>query len=290
MRSISRIGTLHVGRRYAWRGISDWSFRIRSSMLRYLLSETTVAPDTPLPTEETVRERELKILQRARQWGIGHENGVPGDLQLLALLQHHGAPTRLLDVTSNPMTALWFACQNADRKDVRGIPRDARGVLFAFDVTDYPAYDTVYSGRGTWGYTGDPEGWPLQQALELSSEELRPFILNPTFRDARMQAQEGFFISAAAVDGFSIPGIDGIPFPHAPTPGAAAFENLFAPDERKAGRPKALPFAALVIPTKIKQQMLKHLSGTYNRSYRTLFPDVNGFTTALRQGNVDLSN
>lgn len=53
----------------------------------------------------------------------------PNDLQLLALLQHNGLPTRLLDVTANPLTAPWFACMSKPSRD---------GLLIAFNVSTYP--------------------------------------------------------------------------------------------------------------------------------------------------------
>jgi hypothetical protein len=54
--------------------------------------------------------------------------------------------------------------------------------------------------------------------------------------------------------------------------------------DHEAGRDSSL--VVVVIPTRVKWQMQRHLRATYNRSRSVLFPDVGGFVDVLREGEV----
>lgn len=280
MRSVSRIGTLQLGRRYVWRGVPDWKWRVQSSLIRRLIAEH---PGHVVPDEAAVRARERAIVKAARAWRLDAA-GTATDQGVLAALQHHGAPTRLLDVTSNPMTALWFACQRAPSG------RDASGVLLAFDVTGLEVLPTAFAySAATYGSMEDPVGWHFQYRLELSATDGRPFLVEPTEPDARMRAQEGLFISGAVPARPGQAPVDGLPVGTGSPPGATALHTLFAVTERTRGRPRGLPFVAILIPPPLKATMRQHLETTYNRRDSVLFPDLAGFAKALNDGSVDLS-
>jgi hypothetical protein len=53
------------------------------------------------------------------------------DVEVLAYAQHHGAPTRLLDWSTNPLIALWFALseRGADAEDGVVFKLDAQGAM-----------------------------------------------------------------------------------------------------------------------------------------------------------------
>ena len=90
---------------------------------------------------------------------------LPSDWEWLALAQHHGLPTRLLDWSSNPLVALYFAVEKHEDRD---------GVFFALKAR------TQYSEERT----------RRESPFELS----KPVKYRPASVTPRIRAQEGLFV------------------------------------------------------------------------------------------------
>jgi hypothetical protein len=91
---------------YAFRGVADSTHALTTSLARL--------------GEEGVRH-EGHLLRNFRKYA--HRDAVPGDSiwNWLALAQHHGLPTRLLDWTYSPYVALHFLTEDTARFDCDGV-------------------------------------------------------------------------------------------------------------------------------------------------------------------------
>ncbi|WP_259065262.1 FRG domain-containing protein [Mucilaginibacter sp. X4EP1] len=108
---------------------------------------------------------EIKMLSEFRRTShLLMNKQIDSDWDLLVYAQHFGLKTRLLDWSSNPMVALWFACQNE----------------FKFQSDSY-----VYILSGNSSLLADINKSPF--------ETTKTRILCPVLNSERILAQSGWF-------------------------------------------------------------------------------------------------
>jgi len=76
-------------------------------------------------------EKERQLLINFRRHALPHLNGQSGlnDWEILAIAQHHGLPTRLLDWTTNALVAAYFANEQSESDD--------DGIVHALELKHY---------------------------------------------------------------------------------------------------------------------------------------------------------
>lgn len=93
---------------WAFRGQSDASWPLLSALPRRLLHI-----DVPPAQWRQREERATRIFRRKAHVYFADRAVLDDDLRCLAIMQHHGAPTRLLDFTKSPFVAAFFALEQA---------------------------------------------------------------------------------------------------------------------------------------------------------------------------------
>jgi hypothetical protein len=168
---------------WAFRGQADTNWPLESSLTRYLKTFGG-SPDEWVDREKkilhTFKRKAHLLLPRTPEEGE--------TLEWLALMQHHGAPTRLLDFTWSPYVAAFFALERA---------------------TQDAAIWAISSGPKVPNYIGSYISALLNRVLELEhsktlsdefrqaaeTEEIQPILMgDPVLMNQRMTTQAGTFI------------------------------------------------------------------------------------------------
>lgn len=224
---------------WAFRGHKNAEWSLWSAISRQLKK---FCPDTSTWPER--EQRVIRIFQRKAHNFLSDARSLDDELRCLALLQHHGAPTRLIDFTKSPYVAAFFALEDA--------LEDA----------------AVYALNTPYLWHAAPRDFP-----ELNREVIDPrepghfqqyFIDNttpivwtgePGRLDARLVAQSGTFVIPGILD--------------------RSVDDILM-EEYHNHEPMLYKF---ILSHDIREQAMQNLY-RMNITYATLFPDLDGLARA----------
>ena len=177
-------------------------------------------------------------------------------LEWLSLMQHHGAPTRLLDCTYSIYIASYFAVEDADADAAVWAfngPWAGRQSASRFQSAGKPAniVDKLLEPFGE----GDES---IFEPLFFSSPHVRLTCpLNPFRLNERLRIQKGIFLVPGSVDDSFMANLEAMP----------DYE-----DEKH--------LIKIIIPSSLRRQVLQGLF-EMNITRTSLFPGVDGFARSL---------
>jgi hypothetical protein len=230
---------------------SNWAFRgqrkelwpLNSALSRYFRSfhiDTRAWPDQ--------ERRILRVFKRKAHQFLGQPPAPDDDFQWLALMQHHGAPTRLLDFTWSPYVAAFFALERAT----------GDAAVWALNPADISAGDMRRPSKSSKraAPTVDPRLKGNFARYFLKGDREFIWLGEPDVMNRRLIAQSGTFV---------LPGVLDRPM-----------EEI----ARQYRDPKNM-LAKFILPAgKLRETGLRELY-RMNITYATLFPDLDGLARSL---------
>lgn len=163
---------------FYYRGQANLSWKLNPSLFRIGVDKETNLIKNALYRFPYIFEREAKPIGQ------------------LVTMQHYGLPTRLLDVTRNPLVALYFTCSEFFDVDgvvyylVKNIESNCKKANtiahLIFDMSEGCEYDFERSKKAIEDTNISDEG--------LKSLLTEPFYFQPPLDNDRIRAQQGAFI------------------------------------------------------------------------------------------------
>jgi hypothetical protein len=225
---------------WAFRGQQDARWPLLSSLSRYL--DAFIADKSTWRMRE---ERAIRIFRRKAHNYLDDAAVLSNDLRCLALMQHYGAPTRLLDFTKSPFVAAFFALESAVCDSAVYALNTPR--LWNAGPASNPEFNRDHI---------DPRQDGNFERYYLQNTNAILWIGEPTEMDRRLVAQSGTMV---------VPGMLDRPLDE--------ILDQYRCDEELIRK--------IVLPPRVREEAMKSLY-RMNITHATLFPDLEGLARSIR--------
>ena len=232
--------------------VRDWAFRGQNHAMHPLYSSLSRYLKTFRVDQKAWRAQEERILRIFKRKAHNYLSPIPDyadHFQWLALMEHHGAPTRLLDFTWSPYVAAFFALESATH-DSAVWAIDPSRMMKHQDIT--PPAKTAARPRLD---ALDPRIGNNFKRHYLNGTKPFVWLGEPEVMNRRLIAQSGTFLMPSVLD--------------------LSIEEILA--KYSGCRDVLIKF---VLKTKVRETAMRELY-SMNITHATLFPDLDGLARSM---------
>jgi hypothetical protein len=187
-----QFGKSHRSNDFIFRGMSNESWPLLPGIFRkYSKMQTSKLQNLTYSEQIYESNNENEILWHFKKEAAGFLPSISqeNDYIWLQYAQHFGAPTRLLDFTSSPLTALYFCCKSESEED---------GSIWLINTTAFHHWsctDAFPESLGSDFTRGDLIATIINGIKDKNCMGInRPIMFVPAFVDQRMSAQASKFL------------------------------------------------------------------------------------------------
>lgn len=241
-------------RKWIYRGQSDASWELESSLHRAFQEAQSIHElGRGKPKELNRYEHEKVMIDRFKCNAHLYLNHLPKEddnLSWLSLMQHYGAPTRLLDFTFSPYVALFFALEfgNGD------------AVVYCINHQAIKNDDDEYFGKDRLEAYKSILKFKENTTISHTSYDPFLFAFEPTFSNQRLLSQQGILVATNVL--------------------SKTHEKILNYYEIQDEN-----ILKLIIPSKLRYSGLRKLN-QMNISSANIYPGLEGFCKSMRRQPV----